>query len=103
MPEAKARRNLTKSLTLLRRLLGPFLLIEAQQEVLAAYEDLGDLLNIERTENNVGMSFLGTGHYSAALPHMQRAVELARQLGAQSSLANALDSLGTAYLELTIK
>lgn len=31
MPEAKARRNLTKSLSVLRRLLAPFLLIEAQQ------------------------------------------------------------------------
>ena len=31
MPEAKARRNLTKSLTVLRRLLAPFLLIEPQR------------------------------------------------------------------------
>ena len=31
MPEAKARRNLTKSLTVLRRLLEPFLLIETQR------------------------------------------------------------------------
>ena len=31
MPEAKAKRNLTKSLTVLRRLLEPFLLIESQR------------------------------------------------------------------------
>lgn len=31
MPDAKARRNLTKSLSVLRRLLGPFLLIETQR------------------------------------------------------------------------
>ena len=31
MPESKARRNLTKSLTVLRRLLEPFLIIETQR------------------------------------------------------------------------
>ena len=69
-----------------------------QWEVLTVYETLGDLLNLGRAENNIGMTFLNMGRYSAALPHMQRAVELSRQIGTLSGLTNALDSLGTAYL-----
>lgn len=69
-----------------------------QRAVLASYEELGDLLNLARTANNMGMTLLSAGRYTAAVQSMLRAVELLRELGALPSLTNALDSLGTAYI-----
>ncbi len=100
--KAKDKRGETNALGVLATVTStsgnPLKAIHMQKKVITAYQELGDLLNQERSENNIGMTYLGVGKYKDSIPHGQRAVELARQASYLPGLTNALDTLATAYI-----
>lgn len=70
----------------------------AAQKALVLHDLLRDQLALARAENNLGVSLMRLGKLSAAQLHMERSLELCRQIGIEQGRSHVLLSLAELHL-----
>lgn len=75
----------------------PVLAMEHYARALPIYQQKGNLLGTAQIEMNIGALQCRTGQYAAALPHLQKAMEISSSNGFDVLLHDAYNNLALAY------